>query len=127
MELGDEPPLPKVSMDGQSIEVLQSSYCWKSGCTDYESPVNRLQESDFIPAQSNSEVTFSFDGKQPAEVTVTWSHNGNIQQEVLSDYSFQTPDAPGVYYYSLSANWLTDVEKRVTEGSSSYVFAVKVG
>lgn len=38
----------------------------------------------------------------------------------------QAPKEKGAYYYSLFATWLKDKEKRISEGSSSYVFVIEV-
>jgi hypothetical protein len=64
--------------------------------------------------------------KKPTEITVTKFHNGSITQETLTGDSFQTLQEKGIYYYSLSAFWLKYIEKRISEGSSDYIFAIEV-
>jgi hypothetical protein len=109
-QLGNTPPQPEVNVNGEFIQVYQSSYCYK--------------EKETVIA--NATIKFRFEGKQPTETNLSKFHNGAHSQVTISENSFQAPGEKGAYYYSLSATWLKDKEKRISEGSSSYVFVIEV-
>ncbi|RIX49994.1 hypothetical protein D3P08_22265 [Paenibacillus nanensis] len=125
-EMPPEPPIPAVEVNGEKIHVLQSSYCWTSSCADYAAPEERLRDEPKAVVPAEAAIQFSFDGKQPDEVTATSFHNGKRSQAAVSGHAFSAPSEEGVYYYSLSAVWWADKENRITNGSSSYVFALEV-
>jgi hypothetical protein len=122
----EAPPQPVIRADGKAIEVYQSSYCWGTVCADYISPDEMLKDKVKEKVRANTQITYKFDVKRPTEITVTTFQNGNLNQETLQGDSFQAPDKKGIYYYSLSAVWLKDIEKRISEGSSVYAFAIEV-
>lgn len=129
-EFGETPPQPLIKADGKALTVYQSSYCWNSKskgiCADYASPNEMLNDKSKEQVKANAQITYKFDVKKPTEITVSKFYNGTITQETLNGDSFQTPQEKGVYYYSLSAVWLKDKEKRISEGSSNYAFAIEV-
>jgi hypothetical protein len=130
IELGETPPQPIIKADGKAIMVYQSSYCWnsksKGTCADYASPNEMLKDKSKEHVKANVKITYEFDVKKPTEITVSRFHDGTLTQETLNGDSFQTPQENGIYYYSLSAVWLKDKEKRISEGSSNYVFVIEV-
>ncbi|SFS77228.1 hypothetical protein SAMN05428962_2773 [Paenibacillus sp. BC26] len=132
MELGDTPPTPIIEAAGKALAVYQSSYCWDnktkgtSVCADYASPNEMLKDKVKEKVKANTPITFNFDVKKPTDVSLTIYDNGSISQVKVTGNSFQTPPEEGIYYYSLSAVWLTDIEKRISEGSSVYTFAIEV-
>ncbi|MCM3291043.1 hypothetical protein M3661_13000 [Paenibacillus sp. MER 180] len=125
-QLGNTPPQPEVIVNGESIQVYQSSYCWGNTCADYISPEEMLRDKEKETVIANSTIKFRFEGKQPTETNLSKFHNGAHSQVTISENSFQAPGEKGAYYYSLSATWLKDKEKRISEGSSSYVFVIEV-
>lgn len=125
-QLGNSPPQPEVSVNGESIQVYQSSYCWGNVCADYIGPEEMLRDKEKQTVMANAIIKFRFEGKQPTKINLSKFHNGTHSQETISENSFQAPEEKGAYYYSLSATWLKDKEKRISEGSSSYVFVIEV-
>ncbi|MED4958072.1 hypothetical protein NYE69_09530 [Paenibacillus sp. FSL R5-0527] len=136
--LDSEPPLPVVRTAADTaITVIQGSYCWsgtgKSGktgqgvCVDYASPSEMAQGKPAAAASPGEKITFRFDNvKPPTETTVTLFKDGRSEQVAAADGSFEVPHEPGTYVYDLFAIWLKDPEKRISEGTSSYVFSVRV-
>jgi hypothetical protein len=128
--LGEDPPQPIIKADGRALTVYQSSYCWssksKGTCADYPSPNEMLKDKPTEQVKATAQITYKFDVKKPTEITVSKFYNGTITQETLNGDSFNSPQEKGVYYYSLSAVWLKDKEKRISEGSSNYAFAIEV-
>lgn len=136
--LGSEPPLPAVRTAADTaITVIQGSYCWsstgKSGktgqgvCVDYASPSEMAQGKPAAAASPGEKITFRFDNvKPPTETTVTLFKDGRSEQVAAADGSFEVPHEPGTYVYDLFAIWLKDPEKRISAGTSSYVFSVRV-
>ncbi|NQX58037.1 hypothetical protein [Paenibacillus qinlingensis] len=125
--LGGSPPQPSVNVvNGEAIKVYQSSYCWGNTCADYVGPEEMLKDKEKEIVMALATIKFRFEGKQPTEISLSKTHNGAHSQETITENSFQIPEENGVYYYSLSATWLKDKEKRISEGSSSYVFVVEV-
>ncbi|WP_268627556.1 hypothetical protein [Paenibacillus alvei] len=129
-ELGSVPPQPKLIADGNSITVYQSSYCWntmrENTCVDYISPDKMLKDKNKDKVTTNTPIRIQLEGKQPTEVVLSRFYNDNITQETITENGFEAPRNKGIYYYSLSANWIKDKEKRISEGSSSYAFAIEV-
>ncbi|GIO62804.1 hypothetical protein [Paenibacillus cineris] len=125
-QLGNTPPQPEVNVNGESIRVYQSSYCWGNTCADYIGPEEMLRDKKKETVFANATIKFRFEGKQPTEISLSKYHNGAHSQETINENSFHAPEEKGAYYYSLSATWLKDREKRISEGSSSYVFVIEV-
>jgi hypothetical protein len=127
-ELGAAPPQPIIKAGEQALTVYQSSYCWGTmGCADYVGPEGMLQDKPKDQVKPGALITFIFENvKQPTEIDVSRSQDGSLTQETSVGNSFAAPKEKGTYYYSLSAFWLKDKEKRISEGSSSYAFAIEV-
>lgn len=129
-ELGSSPPLPIITVDDRTIDVTQSSYCWtsknKSECVDYAGPEEMLKDKPMEQVYTNARLNYKFDVKKPSEMSVTLFHDGSFATEELTTDFIEAPSEPGIYYYNVSALWLLDKEKRISEGSSSYVFAIEV-
>jgi hypothetical protein len=126
-ELGETPPQPLIKAGEKALTVYQSSYCWSTVCADYVDPEDMLKDKPMEQVESGAPISFVFKNvKQPTEINVTRSQNGTFTQEALIGNSFTAPKEKGIYYYSLSAYWLKDKEKRISEGDSSYVFVIEV-
>lgn len=128
--LGEQPPQVEVTVNGDTIQVYQSSYCWSSKsnskCADYASPDMMLKDKEKQVVLPGATIQFKIEGKQPTEIYLSSFADGPPTEVIFSDDAFQAPADAGVYYYALSATWLSDIEKRISEGSSSYVFAIEV-
>ncbi|WP_410996828.1 hypothetical protein [Paenibacillus sp. TH7-28] len=136
--LGSEPPLPVIRTAADTaITVIQGSYCWssinrsgKTGqgvCVDYASASELAQGKPAETVRPGDKITFRFNNvEQPTETSVTLFKDGQSAQVAVADGSFEVPHEPGTYVYDLFAVWLKDPEKRVSEGTSSYVFSVRV-
>ncbi|RKP54967.1 DUF3221 domain-containing protein [Cohnella endophytica] len=135
-ELGDKPPLPVVYAGEQAITVYQSSYCWtakkteqstQSVCADYASPFGMLKDVSLDQVAAGQEIVFRFDSKQPTETSVSRFEESSVTQvELDGKKGFLAPSEPGKYYYGIDAKWLRDTDRSVSEGSSSYAFAIEV-
>ncbi|MBP1938660.1 hypothetical protein [Paenibacillus sediminis] len=125
-KLGNEPPQPKLTADGKQIKIYQSSYCWGSKCVDYIGPNEMLKDKEKDKIKGNTTISIQFEGKQPTELGLAIFNQDEITHETITDNQFKAPDTKGIYYFNLSANWLRDKDKRITEGSSSYAFAIEV-
>ncbi|MCD9025918.1 YobA family protein [Cohnella silvisoli] len=126
-ELGATPPQPLIKAGEKKLAVYQSSYCWGTGCADYVGPEEMLKEKPKEQVEPGATITFAFENvKQPTEIYVSRSASRAVTQEKLDGSSFAAPKEKGIYYYSLSAWWMKDKEKRISEGDSSYVFAIEV-
>lgn len=125
-QLGDKPPQPEVRIGGETVQVFQSTYCWQGTCADYAAPEVMMKDRPIRVVAANASITFRFEGKQPTETRLSWSRGQTRSEATLTENSSRVPAEKGIYYYILSANWLKDPEKRISEGDSSYVFAVEV-
>lgn len=125
-QLGDKPPQPEVRIGGETVQVYQSTYCWRGTCADYAAPEAMMKDKPVRAVAANASITFRFEGKQPTETRLSWSRGQTRSEATLTGNSARVPKEKGVYYYLLSANWLKDPAKRISEGDSSYVFAVEV-
>ncbi|MFC5468898.1 DUF3221 domain-containing protein [Cohnella suwonensis] len=130
---GDKPPLPKVAAGETTIAVLQSSYCWSgkssSVCADYAGPQDMLKDKPKDAVKPGARIAFAFATKPPtaSETHVSlFNEDGAVVEVKLDGNAFVAPSEPGIYYYGLSVWWMKDVEKRISENSSSYAFAIEV-
>ncbi|MFC5405441.1 DUF3221 domain-containing protein [Cohnella soli] len=135
---GDKPPLPSVVAGQTAITVMQSSYCWsgqavngqvKSECADYASPAGMLKDKPTTKVAPGATIEFAFATKPPtaSETHVSlFETDGSVVDVKLDGDSFVAPTEPGIYYFGLSVWWMKDVEKRISENSSSYAFAIEV-
>ena len=114
-----EPPLPKVTADGISVPVSQSSYCWGSKCADYADAKTMLQNNNKTAMRPGTAIKIAFKGAEPRELHVTQQTSDGTFGEVKPEgNSFSAPTEPGIYYYAVSGWW--------KGGSSSGVFAIEV-
>lgn len=120
------PPQPKIVANGKAFTFYQSSYCWGSTCADYAGPEIMLKDKEAEQVAANATITVDFKGKEPTELSLSIFREGIPSEVEIVDNSFKAPEAEGIYYYGLSAAWLRNKETRITEGSSSYVFALEV-
>ncbi|WP_195575406.1 hypothetical protein [Paenibacillus sp. 1001270B_150601_E10] len=124
--IGSSPPQPSIQANGKTIAVYQSSYCWGNTCADYADPEMLLKDKEADQVTAQAAITFKFKGKQPTETSLSTFRDGIPSEVKITDQAFEAPKEEGTYYYGLSATWLKDKEQRISEGSSSYVFALKV-
>lgn len=124
--IGSSPPQPSIQANGKTIAVYQSSYCWGSTCADYAAPEMMLKDKEADQVTAQAAITFIFKGKQPTEISLSTFRDGIPSEVKITDHAFEAPKEEGIYYYGLSATWLKDKEQRISEGSSSYVFALEV-
>mgnify|MGYP001309539801 CR=1 FL=1 len=146
---GNMPPIPAITADGMALQVEQSSYCWSyeggGRCADYAGPDVMLKDKPKARVKPEAKIEIAFDTKPPTEIyvtsfrdgtaddvkpdgdTPTESAEGSVSRErPAAGTSFVAPAEPGVYYYGVGVWWLKDKETRVSEGSSSYAFAIEV-
>jgi len=129
-ELGKSPPMPKITVAGQSLIVLLSTHCWNTDsggyCKDYIGAEEMLKDKPVERVKPGAKIRFAFDSKPPTEIGVSRARNRSTVDVEMKGNSFAAPKEPGVYYYTLGANWLSDKEKRISEGDAYFVFAVEV-
>ncbi|MDW0118638.1 hypothetical protein QTL97_17065 [Sporosarcina thermotolerans] len=120
------PPKPTITIENNTVEVAQGSYCWggliKGQCVDMISPPELIKHHELKPVavSPGAELKIKFNRK-PQENTLVasiWFSNDEVENVPLNDDVILVPKEKGVYIYSVSARW--------EKGSSSYVFVIEV-
>lgn len=121
---GSEPPLPKVTVDGKKVEVMQGSYCWKSftggKCVDMIGPKELIKHYDYKAPQvkPGSEVRINF-GNKPSELSVSDLTETSKPITLKGSSSFQVSQQPGTYIYGIFSRWGQGKD-------ASYIISVEV-
>lgn len=120
-----KPPKPTITIENNTVEVAQGSYCWRgfiTQCVDMISPPDIFKHHELKPVvvSPGAELKIEFNRK-PLENTLDasiWFSNDEIENAPLNDNVLLVPKEKGVYIYSVSAHW--------EKGSSSYAFVIEV-
>ncbi|NBI28203.1 hypothetical protein [Chengkuizengella marina] len=124
---GDKPPQPTVYFEETDIPVYQSSYCWVNGCTDYASPEDTLMDKAKTIVSPNKVLKIKFEYfPQPSNLVLQLIEGHKATDIEMVNHSFLVPEKEGIYFYKLSANWISSIDERVVLGDSNYVFAIEV-
>jgi hypothetical protein len=123
----DTPPLPIVTTDSREIApVVQSSYCWKNGCADYAGGKVMVEDKPVTVIEPGETIKIYFDYKPiPTNISLGEFTDKDATQVPLDNGTFKSPDKRGIYYYGISANWLSK-DGKTTNGDTSAVFAIEV-
>ncbi|MEK4628465.1 hypothetical protein MKZ17_09685 [Solibacillus sp. FSL R7-0682] len=120
-----KPPKPTITIENNTVEVAQGSYCWNglitSQCVDMISPPDIIKHQEFKPliVSPGAELKIKFIQK-PLENTLGASiwFNDEVENVPLNYSILLVPEEKGVYIYSVYAQW--------KKGRSSYVFVIEV-
>jgi hypothetical protein len=109
-----KPPLPKITIEGKEIKLIQGSYswCYSNVCTstDYAAPTLNDMELTVVTRGSQIET------KAPERIKeFTLVNTSDINSDPYS-----VPVTPGKYLYSIHCSWFLD------QGSSDFYFALEV-
>ncbi|MEI5909531.1 hypothetical protein WAK64_21120 [Bacillus spongiae] len=118
----DKPPMPTVSVEGESIQVVRASYCWSKGCIDTAGPPDILEGKVPYQVQMGEIITIKFEnGPKPSNISVSRMLHSDqewIIDELINDV-LTIPNEEGIYYYDFHANW-------DSRGDSYYAFVIEV-
>ncbi|MFC5602781.1 hypothetical protein [Sporosarcina koreensis] len=121
-----KPPKPNITIEDNTVEVAQGSYCWggliSGQCVDMISPPELIKHHELKPVavSPGAELKIEFNRK-PLENTLVasiWFSNDEVEDAPLNDNVLVVPQEKGVYIYSVSARW--------EKGSSGYAFVIEV-
>jgi len=123
------PPLPKVSTTSEDIPVYQSSYCWdRLGCADSIGGQAQLRGNAPTVVEPGTHIRITWDYEpNPTRMNVNLEDDsqGKPTTIALENGSFQAAEEAGEYYYTISADWLTEDRQFVTN-QTSVVIGIKV-
>lgn len=116
------PPELKVYSGNTNVPTVLGSYCWKSLvsklCVDMIPPDDLLKEKGYtppvVPPGSTLRLTFTV-SPDPGSVVISQPP----EKPLISDGTLSIPKEPGIYTYSVSAQW-------EGKGSAVYFFQVQV-
>ncbi|MCM3781784.1 hypothetical protein M3231_02250 [Neobacillus mesonae] len=124
--LDDDPPQPKIRVDGKEVTSVRGSYCWegkfRSLCAESITPPDLMKHHELQPTvvQPEAKLFIEFE-QEPLDGSMgvnQWSDNHNAVDIPLNYNMIAVPKQKGIYIYDVYAHW--------NNGSSSYAFSVKV-
>lgn len=122
------PPLPQVSTSSQDIPAYQSSYCWdRLGCADYIGGKAQLRGNapTVVEPEARMKITWDYEPHPTRMYVGIEDSEGNHAATTLENDSFQAPKEAGEYYYTISADWLTE-DKQFVTNQTSVIIGIKV-
>jgi hypothetical protein len=104
------PPPPTVVSGKIKISVVQSSYSWgKLGSADYVGGAEMVKGKTPMILQSGAEIKISFDYKpNPSKISIQQFQGDKSNEVPMKEGIIKAPLEKGVYYYGISAFWLTE-------------------
>lgn len=121
------PPLPNVVSGTIEIPVVQSSYSWgKLGCVDYVGGKYMVKGRvpTILPYGADIKIFFNYK-PQPSMIHISQYLYDKIIEVPLKNSRIKAPAKKGIYYYGISAFWVTD-DGKYSNGNTSSVFAIEV-
>lgn len=116
------PPVPTVKAGHTTIQTTEGSYCWSgltsSECVDTAYASIEDMAKEHTPTTVAPSETISLHFKDAPNVTVSKTIDGKSADVPLTNNQFNAPKKPGIYIYSVSADW--------ERGSGLYVFSVRI-
>ncbi len=126
---GDTPPMPMVSLGGESVEVVRGSYCWNASCVDYAGPPELLEGKMPFQVQKGEQINIEFDFEpEPSSIELSkmlGTDEGEWVTENLVDDAWIVPDEEGIYYYDFMVHWYSE-DENYSSGDASYAFVIQV-
>lgn len=117
-----KPPKPIITIENNTVEVAQGSYCWGGQCVDMISPPDIIKHHELKPVAVSPEAELKIEfNRKPQENTLVasiWFSSDEVENAPLNDNVLLVPKERGIYIYSVSAHW--------EKGSSSYAFVIEV-
>ena len=122
-----EPKPPELTIKASTIQVpvTLGTYCWSSPthggaalCMDSVAPPDLLKNTTptIVPSGSGLLLNFS---DTPIHISIdAWIDGAPVRQQTAMPHALTIPDKPGIYIYSVSAQW--------DQGEAYYAFAVEV-
>ena len=114
-----------VTASGQKAEVIEGSYCWSSfigiKCVDkvYTSGYD-MASSAKVKKVAPGEVIEIYYPRQPGTTVelIEWQNENQSTEAPLTKNEFTAPKDPGIYYYSVQADW--------RRGDGEHAFRIEV-
>jgi hypothetical protein len=128
---GDKPPDAFVIIQNKNHKTRLGSYCWHHGdsakCVDTAGPVELLKGKKAIQVKPGEQVTFQMKySPKPNEFhVIQYSEHHETEVEVKNN-RFLAPHKKGTYYYSYGVWWMTDKERKISNGDAFYAFSLEV-
>lgn len=116
------PPAPTVKAGHTTIQTTEGSYCWSgltsSECVDKAYASIEDMAKEHTPTTVAPSETISLHFKDAPNVTVSETIDDKSSDVPLTNNQFNAPKKPGIYIYSVSADW--------ERGRGLYVFSVRI-
>lgn len=123
----DTLPIPIIAAEESTstIPVTQSSYCWgRLGCADFFG-VLEGKIPTIVSPETMIKITFSKPAPNYLSLWQRQDDEKQVEVPLKKGKYFNGPKERGIYYYGLSAHWLTDNRKQ-SYGSTSLLFIIEV-
>ncbi|RUT41982.1 hypothetical protein EJP82_22380 [Paenibacillus anaericanus] len=117
--LFSEPPDVVGFIDEKEILFIKGSYHWDHAIADAPSPDNLVKDTAVYVVKPNSELTLTFKGEEPQEISAGLWVNQNFTPLPRVKDTILLPDKPGIYVLSIGAKWSGD-------DRGSYAAAIEV-
>ncbi|AFS70342.1 hypothetical protein [Exiguobacterium antarcticum] len=120
----DEPPDPRVEIQGKSVPTVQGTFCWSgmfSGqCVDkiYVDGLHMTEKSKPVTVMPNEKIQNSFD-PEPDTIKILRFNKETGKPVTLKNNQLVTPKKAGTYAYELQARWSEN-------GDGQFAFLIKV-
>lgn len=121
----DEPPDPRVEVQGKSIPTVQGTFCWSgmfSGqCVDkiYVDGLHMTEKSKPVTVMPNEKIKISFDPKPDTIKILQFNNKKTSDPVTLKNNQLVTPKETGTYIYELQARWSEN-------GDGQFAFLIKI-
>ncbi|MEK4031396.1 hypothetical protein MKZ02_23325 [Pseudobacillus sp. FSL P4-0506] len=118
------PPKLSATVNEEPVKIYQGSYCWnennKEVCADTSSPEDMVKGDvpTAVAERSKLKLHFDYQPKKGSLGADIWNNGEAREQNIVNSDTIILPREPGIYIYSVYANW--------EEGDSSYVLQVEV-
>lgn len=102
------PPAPTVTAAGIPVPVIPNRHCWDGGriCAENLTPTKLVEEKGLTPTAvpPGSRLRLAF-AVPPRSVRVDRWEGDRAETVPVEDDAWKAPEEPGVYTYSISADW----------------------
>lgn len=121
----DEPPDPRVEIQGKSIPTVQGTFCWSgmfsSQCVDkiYVDGLHMTEKSKPVTVMPNEKIKISFDPKPDTIKILQFNNKKTSDPVTLKNNQLVTPKETGTYIYELQVRWSEN-------GDGQFAFLIKI-